>query len=165
MANETRPNSVEEMRKWMDIVARGFNNDAVQGKDAHDQMEDQMGDQIGLKLVPSDEEDQGQAGYKKFFGQVSDAGGSISAIDSIAMESAGALHHLLSGTFVIPLAQVAGPIVSAAAVAWFQGRAGRKMRLKVGDVEVEARTPEEVEQLLSAVRTLQTDQKKSSDDA
>jgi hypothetical protein len=38
--------------------------------------------------------------------------------------------------------------LAAVAVAWLHARSGRKVRLKFGDVEAEARTPEEVEQLL-----------------
>lgn len=44
-------------------------------------------------------------------------------------------------------------IVTAAVTGWFAGRAGRKARLKFGDVEAEARTPEEVEQLLRSAAT------------
>jgi hypothetical protein len=60
----------------------------------------------------------------------------------------------LVGEFVIPLAQVIGPVLGGAAVAWLQGRAGRKLRLKVGDIEVEARTPKEIEQLLERAQAL-----------
>ena len=51
----------------------------------------------------------------------------------------------LLGEFLIPIAQVVVPALGVVLVGWLQGRAGRKVRLKVGDVEVEARTPEEVE--------------------
>ncbi|ARK76173.1 hypothetical protein KDX20_33970 [Burkholderia cenocepacia] len=57
---------------------------------------------------------------------------------------------------IVPLL---GPALGAAVTGWFQGRTGRKLRLKVGDVEIEARTPEEVEQLLKQARALQTDQR------
>ncbi|WP_322034624.1 hypothetical protein [Burkholderia sp. BCC1970] len=57
---------------------------------------------------------------------------------------------------IVPLL---GPALGAAVAGWFQGRTGRKLRLKVGDVEVEARTPEEVEQLLKQAQALQTDQR------
>lgn len=57
---------------------------------------------------------------------------------------------------IVPLL---GPALGAAVTGWFQGRTGRKLRLKVGDVEIEARTPEEVEQLLKQVRALQIDQR------
>ncbi|KJR90096.1 hypothetical protein VP95_30170 [Burkholderia pseudomallei] len=57
---------------------------------------------------------------------------------------------------IVPLL---GPALGAAVTGWFQGRTGRKLRLKVGDVEIEARTPEEVEQLLKQARARQTDQR------
>lgn len=52
------------------------------------------------------------------------------------------------GEFLIPVAQVAIPALGVVLVAWLQGRAGRKVRIKIGDVEAEARTAEEVETLL-----------------
>ncbi|WP_236873517.1 hypothetical protein [Burkholderia sp. PAMC 26561] len=41
-----------------------------------------------------------------------------------------------------------GPALGAAVSGWFQRRAGRKLRLQVGDIEVEASNQAEVEQLL-----------------
>ena len=41
-----------------------------------------------------------------------------------------------------------GGTIGSIVVAWLNGRAGRKVRLKVGDTEVEARTVDEVKQLL-----------------
>ena len=80
------------------------------------------------------------------------------------MDSVGASGGLV-GEFVIPLAQVIGPMLGGAAVAWLQGRAGRKLRLKVGDIEVEARTQEEIEQLLRQAKALQASQEGASDEA
>lgn len=73
---------------------------------------------------------------------------------AFAMDSVGASGGFV-GEFIIPLAQVFGPVLGGAAVAWLQGRAGRKLRLKVGDIEAEARTIEEVEQLLQRAQKLQ----------
>ncbi|MGC2221827.1 MAG: nucleotide-binding protein [Methylocella sp.] len=54
-----------------------------------------------------------------------------------------------------------GPSVIAAlataAGVWFQARHGRKVRLKIGDVEAEARTAEEVESLLQLAKQFQAD--------
>jgi hypothetical protein len=36
-------------------------------------------------------------------------------------------------------------------VAWLQGRAGRKVRLKFGDIEVEGRTSEDLKRLLELI--------------
>ncbi|WP_250537425.1 hypothetical protein [Caballeronia sp. AZ10_KS36] len=58
-----------------------------------------------------------------------------------------------------------GPALGAALAGWFQGRAGRKLRLKVGSVEVEAHTPEEVEHLLKQAKAFQTSLKGVGDEA
>lgn len=83
---------------------------------------------------------------------------------AFTMDSVGASGGLM-GEFVIPLAQVIGPVLGGAAVAWLQGRAGRKLRLKVGDIEVEARTPEEIEQLLERAQALRTAQEGQRNEA
>jgi hypothetical protein len=48
--------------------------------------------------------------------------------------------QVLVTAVITPLAAVVG--------AWINGRYGRKARLKIGDIEAEARTPAEVEELL-----------------
>lgn len=58
------------------------------------------------------------------------------------------------GDFVIPLAQVVGPTLGVVFVAWIQGRSGRKVRVKIGDVEVEAGTAKEVEELFEKAQQL-----------
>ena len=45
------------------------------------------------------------------------------------------------------LAQTLGPVLTGVLGAWLQSKAGRKVRLKDGDIEVEAGTVEEVEKL------------------
>ena len=54
------------------------------------------------------------------------------------------------GTFTVDLAKTVGPALGAlgVAVAAWLGRYGRKVRLKIGDFEAEARTVEEVEKLM-----------------
>lgn len=46
------------------------------------------------------------------------------------------------------LATAFGPVLAGILAAWLQSKAGRKVRLKDGDIEVEARTVEEAERLL-----------------
>jgi hypothetical protein len=65
------------------------------------------------------------------------------------------------GEFIIPLAQAIGPTLGVILVAWLQGRSGRKVRVKIGDVEAEGRTFEEVEGLLQKAKKFQDE--KSSD--
>jgi hypothetical protein len=62
-------------------------------------------------------------------------------------EAEGAPAFLL-GSFTIEIAKSVGPILGAVIGAWLHARYGRKARLKIGDVEAEARTVEEVEKLL-----------------
>jgi hypothetical protein len=66
------------------------------------------------------------------------------------------------GEFLIPLAQVVGPALGVVLVAWLQGRSGRKVKLKVGDVEAEARSVEEVQTLLRSAQQFRD--KASADD-
>jgi len=68
------------------------------------------------------------------------------------MDCAGASGCLV-GEFVLPFAQVAGPAIGVAVAAWFRGGAGRKLRLKVGNIEIEAATMQELEQLLDQAST------------
>lgn len=52
------------------------------------------------------------------------------------------------GQYVISVAQIAGPIVGIAVGAWIQGRAGRKVRLKVGEIELEAHSQADMDLLV-----------------
>ena len=72
----------------------------------------------------------------------------------MAFDSADAVGFALP-EYVIPLIQAVGPTFVAILVAWLQNRAGRKVRLKVGDVEAEARTAQEVERLLTKAMEMQ----------
>jgi hypothetical protein len=45
-----------------------------------------------------------------------------------------------------------------------QARFGRKVRLKFGDVEAEARTPEEIEELLKRVSAFRDGKRDAGDD-
>ncbi len=57
-------------------------------------------------------------------------------------------HTILRGDFTIGVAKAVGPVLGSIVGAWLMARFGRKARLKVGDIEAEARTVEEVEKLL-----------------
>jgi|ERR1017187_3904170 hypothetical protein len=52
------------------------------------------------------------------------------------------------GDFTIKLVGTIGPPLIAGIAGWLHGRSGRKVRIKVGDLEVEAPTTKEVEKLL-----------------
>ena len=72
---------------------------------------------------------------------------------AMAFDSAQAVGYPL-GEYFLSLAGIAGPVLGVAVGAWLQGRAGRKVRLKVGDIEIEAASQEEVEALLNKVLEL-----------
>lgn len=73
---------------------------------------------------------------------------------------AGAFVDIFSSTFSISIAQAA-PVITALA-AWFAAQNGRKVRVKIGDFEAEARTVEEVQKLLQQAKEFQ--EKKSAKD-
>jgi hypothetical protein len=77
----------------------------------------------------------------------------------MAFDSAEALGFPL-GEYALPLATAVLGALGAACVAWLQGRAGRKVRLKIGDVEAEARTPKEVDALLKRAAEFRDDRGK-----
>jgi len=73
----------------------------------------------------------------------------------LVRKSAGSGVRLL-GEFLVPIAQVGIPALAGILVGWLQGRASRKVRIKVGDVEAEAGTLEELETLLQRAQEFKT---------
>jgi hypothetical protein len=65
---------------------------------------------------------------------------------AMAFDGAGALGYPL-GEYFISLAQVVGPVVGVALGAWITARGGRKLRIKAGNVELEANSKEDIEHL------------------
>lgn len=65
----------------------------------------------------------------------------------MAFDNAHAVSHLLP-EFAVTIVHSAIPVISAAAGAWLHARLGRKVRIKVGDIEAEAASVEEVDRLL-----------------
>jgi hypothetical protein len=61
----------------------------------------------------------------------------------------------LTGEFVLKLSAAVGPVLGTAIGAWLHARYGRKVRIKVGDIETEAQTMEEVERLLARALEIQ----------
>jgi hypothetical protein len=54
----------------------------------------------------------------------------------------------------VDLAPTAGHVIGTIVGTWLMGHSGRKVRLKSGDVEVEAQTPQQVDALLSLLEQL-----------
>lgn len=62
-------------------------------------------------------------------------------------QSAGS-ENLYLGEFVIKFLSALGPVVCAILAAWLHARKGRKVRLKVGEIEAEAQTVDDIKRLL-----------------
>jgi hypothetical protein len=68
------------------------------------------------------------------------------------------------GQFLITLGPPAIAAIAAVAGAWVQARFGRKVRLKFGDIEAEARTPGEIEELLNRVSAFRDSTRDAGED-
>jgi hypothetical protein len=89
-----------------------------------------------------------QRELRQFYHLARAEGGKIDSI-TFPMVSADGVDGL-AGEFIVPFTPVAGATLSAAASAWLQGRTGRRLRLKIGDTEVEADSPGELYGLLNS---------------
>jgi hypothetical protein len=110
--------------------------------------------QVQLGLMPSAEDtpinaDPIQAEFSAF-------GRSLAAGDvqysqwAIAMDAVDANGYPLPEFIVKNLKPSRFAAITAALSKWLEGRPGRKVRVQVGDLVVEAQTPEEAEQMLRA---------------
>lgn len=70
---------------------------------------------------------------------------------SFAMDSIGAVGGPI-GEFIFSQTGAVLAAISAVGVAWVTGRAGRKLRVKFKDIEIEARNAKEVESMLNLIR-------------
>ena len=82
-----------------------------------------------------------------------DAAGVEYSQRSVSLHSVGASDWPI-GEFALSFGMGALPALTGLAGAWIQARYGRKVRIKVGDVEAEASTVEEIERLLELAATL-----------
>jgi hypothetical protein len=116
-----------------------------------------MADDLTVQVTFAQANDETEASYLQDARSVAHAiraagGTSITPALTVMGRMEGGVAAIAS--YVLHVAQAVAPILGPALGAWLQGRAGRKLRLKVGDVEVEARTPEEIEQLLQRAQAL-----------
>ncbi|MGI8841068.1 MAG: hypothetical protein ACR2F8_09875 [Caulobacteraceae bacterium] len=117
--------------------------------------------EFSIDLVPtSDEPADGdpafQDGLSSFGATVRAAGVPLSQT-AIAFDAADANGYPLP-EFIVAIKALGPPAITAlaaAAGAWAQARFGRKVRLKVGDVEAEGRTVAEIEKLLNMAAEFQ----------
>jgi hypothetical protein len=109
-------------------------------------------DILRLTLVRArDDEASFSPGYQRelrqFYSLARAEGGKIDAVTFTAGHADGGDGFV--GEFMVPCTPVAGSTLTAAACAWLQGRAGRRLRLTLGDVEVEATSAGELYALLN----------------
>jgi hypothetical protein len=97
-----------------------------------------------------------QAELRRFYSLVRADGIRVSAISFTMNNVAGS--DGLVGEFVVPLGQVIGPGLGRAAIAWLQGRGGRVLRLKIGDLEVEVTAQSEFDVLLAKALAMKAGQ-------
>ena len=89
-----------------------------------------------------------QAELQEVYERLQAYGVEVSARPFIPREAGGG--GGLVGEFLIPLAQLGGPLISAVVAVkdWMAKCAGRQLRLTVGAVELEARSPVDLERIL-----------------
>jgi len=109
-------------------------------------------DTLRLTLVRApDDEASFSPGYQRelrqFYSLARAEGGKISAVTFTTDRADGGDGFV--GEFLVPFTPVAGSTLTAATSAWLQGRAGRRLRLTMGDVEVEATSAGELYGLLN----------------
>ena len=109
-------------------------------------------DTLRLTLVRAPDDDASfSPGYQRelrqFYSLARAEGGKIGAVTFTMARADGGDGFV--GEFLVPFTSVAGSTLGAAASAWLQGRAGRRLRLTMGDVEVEATSTGELYGLLN----------------
>jgi hypothetical protein len=122
---------------------------------------------LRLTLVRSEDDEAAfspgyQAELRQFYSLARAEGGKISAV-AFAMARADGGDGFV-GEFLVPFTPVAGPTLATAASAWLLGRAGRRLRLKMGDTEVEAASPGELYGLLQLTMAVTERLEKSATD-
>ncbi|WEY42049.1 hypothetical protein [Paraburkholderia sp. SUR17] len=120
---------------------------------------------VGLRLMrapddPAVQDPAFQAELRTFSGTLRSAGVSFSQ-RAMTFDAVDATGYALAEYAIKELGPAAIGVIGTAVGAWISGRSGRKVRLKVGDIEVEARTVEEVDQLLLRAQAVQDEQSKS----
>lgn len=119
------------------------------------------GIKIVLKRSPEDGPQFGrehQADISKVFSAFHDDGIKIQAT-AFAMDAVDAVGGA-TGEF-LALAKILGPAAIAGLSGWLAGRNGRKVKIKVGDVEAEANSVKELDEVLKRVEKIKRDKGRS----
>lgn len=111
---------------------------------------------LRIELLPSaGDPDWGSEAYQTAVAQVQEALICLNphiSCEMLVMESADSI-SLLFGVFHAALSRLA-PGAGKVFESWFAAKTGRKVRLKVGDIEVEAHSVAEVERLLERAQEI-----------
>lgn len=102
------------------------------------------GHELHLTLLPSNNDGplfsrRRQQAIIRFYVEARADGSRISPTGFI-LDSA-TFHGGFSGNFVVSLGQLSGSALSAAARAWLNGRAGRRIGLQVRETDIQAKKP------------------------
>jgi hypothetical protein len=124
-------------------------------------------DPLRLTLVRApDDEAAFSPGYQRelrqFYSLARAEGGKIDAVTFTTDHADGGDGFV--GEFMVPCTPVAGSTLTAATGAWLQGRAGRTLRLTLGDVEVEATSAGELYGLLNLTMAVTKQHEKPATD-
>jgi hypothetical protein len=114
--------------------------------------------EVHLTMIAAlDDPDQRSSGYQRQLTQFADSltsnGMDFSAARSLRMTEAAPVVY--GGAFTVQVLPALVPVVCTLLGAWLRGRYDRRVRLKVGDIEAEAQTVEDVEKLLRRAQELQ----------
>ena len=132
MSERPIPGSPEDMRRLMDIV------------DHAQKIEIELQRALDDPRVNDPQFQAELSGFAKSLRGT----GVTAAQRAMAFDSVDALGYPLAEFVVKTLGPAVVPAAAAVCGAWIQARFGRKVRIKVGDIEAEAHTTEEVERLL-----------------
>lgn len=91
---------------------------------------------------------------KRFEALLGDAGGPV----GIVCCAANAPDLVLVGHYIVTVAPVAGGALLTAIAGWLKARFGRKISLRIGDIEAQASSIAEVELLLAKAKAFRADQ-------
>lgn len=114
--------------------------------------------ELKLTLIPAPDDPslkapEYQAGLRQFKQSLNSQGVEVIAVEIHEFSAIG--FSGAAGEYSIKLAAIVGPVLGTAIGAWLHARYGRKVRLKIGEVEAEAQTVEEVEKLLDRAQEIQ----------
>lgn len=149
-----------EPKDWKEEAYANYLANLVRQDALHRQRLAERGE-VSIELVAAEDDappasEEFQAGLSAFGTALKDNGVTYGQM-AIAMDSVDA-HGYPLGEFIASLKSFGGPAITAAAAAagaWAQARYGRKVRLKIGELEAEGRSVEEVEKLLKAAADYQ----------